>query len=60
MSDGTIGHVEVRIGDSLIMISEAQGKEYKPMAAGIHLYIEDCDAIYKCALKAGAMSSIRA
>jgi PhnB protein len=54
--DGTIGHVEVRIGDSLIMISEAQGEEYKPMAARIHLYVEDCDAIYKRALKAGAMS----
>ena len=32
--DGTIGHAEIRIGDSLIMISEAQGEEYKPMAAG--------------------------
>ena len=54
--DGTIGHAEVRIGDSLIMISEAQGEEYKPMAAGIHLYVEDCDATYKRALKAGATS----
>jgi PhnB protein len=56
MPDGTIGHAEVRIGDSLIMISEAQEEEYKPMAAGIHLYVEDCDATYKRALKAGAMS----
>ena len=34
MPNGTIGHAEVRIGDSLIMISEAQGEEYKPMPAG--------------------------
>jgi PhnB protein len=38
------------------MISEVQGEEYKPMAAGIHLYVEDCDATYKRALKPGAMS----
>ena len=56
MSDGPIGHAEVRLGDSVIMVSDAQGEEYKPMAAGIHLYVEDCDAIYKRALDAGATS----
>ena len=56
MPDGSIGHAEVRIGDSLIMISDAQGEEYKPMVSGIHLYVEDCDAIYKRALEAGASS----
>jgi PhnB protein len=56
MPDGTIGHAEVRLGDSIIMISDAQGEEYKAMAAGIHLYVEDCDAIYKRALEAGATS----
>jgi PhnB protein len=56
MPDGSIGHVEVRIGDSIIMIADAQGDEYKPMAAGIHLYVEDCDLIYKRAIGAGATS----
>ena len=42
-----IGHAEVRLGDSVIMVSDAQGEEYKPMAAGIHLCVEDCDTIYK-------------
>ena len=45
-----IGHAEVRLGDSVIMVSDAQGEEYKPMAAGIHLCVEDCDTIYKRAL----------
>jgi PhnB protein len=56
MPDGTIGHAEIRIGDSVIMLADAQGAEYKPMAAGIHLYVEDCDATYKRSLEAGAKS----
>jgi PhnB protein len=56
MPDGAIGHAEVRLGDSVIMLSEAQGGEYKPMPSGIYLYVENCDAIYKRALEAGATS----
>ena len=56
MPDGTIGHAEVRIGDSVIMVADAQGEDYKPMAAGIHLYVEDCDVTYKHTLEAGATS----
>jgi PhnB protein len=56
MPDGSIGHAEVRIGDSVIMVANAQGDEYKPMAAGIHLYVEDCDVTYKLAIGAGATS----
>jgi PhnB protein len=37
MPDGTIGHAEVRIDDSVIMVADAQGEDYKPMAAGIHI-----------------------
>jgi uncharacterized glyoxalase superfamily protein PhnB len=40
------------------MVSDAQGEEYKPMQAGIHLYVEDCDAIYKRAMGAGTTSII--
>jgi PhnB protein len=38
------------------MVADAQGDEYKPMAAGIHLYVEDCDVTYKRAIGAGATS----
>jgi uncharacterized glyoxalase superfamily protein PhnB len=53
--DGTIMHAEVRIGDSMVMMSEAQG-EFKRMPAMIHLYVEDVDAVYERAIRAGATS----
>jgi len=56
MSDGTIGHAEILIGDSVIMVSEAISGEYKATKSGIHLYVDDCDTTYKRALKAGATS----
>ena len=53
--DGSVRHAEVRIGDSHVMMGEAGG-EWTPMPAGIHLYVEDCDAIYRRALQAGGTS----
>ncbi|HEX9871403.1 MAG TPA: VOC family protein [Candidatus Tectomicrobia bacterium] len=55
--DGTIMHAEVRIGDSAIMMGEAQG-EHKPMPGSIYLYVNDTDATYKRALQAGATSQM--
>ena len=40
--DGAIGHAEVRLGYSVIMVSDARGEEYKLMQSGIHLCVEDC------------------
>jgi uncharacterized glyoxalase superfamily protein PhnB len=59
MPDGSIGHEEIRLGDSVIMLSEALGGEYKPTTAGMHLYVENCDATYQRALKAGATSTMQ-
>ncbi len=53
--DGTVLHAEVRIGDSIIMLGEAQG-EWKPMPATLYLYVKDVDATYARALRAGATS----
>ena len=53
--DGKIGHAEVRIGDSVIMLGEA-GDHWKPMPCSIYLYVQDTDAAYKRALEAGATS----
>jgi PhnB protein len=55
--DGTIMHAEVRIGNSIIMMGEAQG-EHKPMPAALYLYVNDADATYKRALQAGASSTM--
>jgi len=54
-ADGTVKHAEVRIGDSVMMISEARG-ECKPMPAAFYLYMSDVDAVYQRALAAGATS----
>ncbi len=54
-ADGTIKHAEVRIGDSVVMLSESKG-EWKPMPGAFYLYVSDADAIYKRALQAGAVS----
>jgi PhnB protein len=56
MPDGKIGHAEVRIDDSVIMIGDAREETWKAMPSSIYLYVADCDAIYKRALEAGATS----
>ncbi len=53
--DGTIRHASVRIGDSVIEMGEAHGP-YQPMPTAIYLYVEDADAWYGRALRAGATS----
>ncbi|EQB63038.1 MAG: hypothetical protein RBG1_1C00001G0617 [candidate division Zixibacteria bacterium RBG-1] len=53
--DGSIMHAEVKIGDSTIMLGEARG-EWKPMPASIYLYVNDADATFRKAIKAGAVS----
>ena len=53
--DGSIMHAEVKIGDSVIMLGEARG-EWKPMPASIYLYVNDADATFRKAIKAGAVS----
>ena len=53
--DGKIGHAEVRIGDSVIMIGEACDG-HKASSATLHVYVEDADAVYNRALKAGGTS----
>jgi len=51
--DGTISHAEVRIGDSVVMMGEANAQS-KPMPTMLYVYVEDVDAVYKRALQAGA------
>ncbi|HXZ80901.1 MAG TPA: VOC family protein [Terriglobales bacterium] len=53
--DGVIQHAKVRIGDSVIEMGEAHG-EYQPVPATLHMYVQDCDALYERALGAGAKS----
>lgn len=51
---GNVMHAEMKIGDSTIMLGEAT--EDSPTAAILYLYVEDADAVYRTALKAGGES----
>jgi len=50
--NGEIMHAEVKIGDSIVMMSDAMGG-YEPMPMVLFLYVEDADAVYDRALQAG-------
>jgi uncharacterized glyoxalase superfamily protein PhnB len=50
-----IGHAEMRIGDSLVMLGDAHG-EHGPRQAMLYVYVDDADATYQRALAAGATS----
>ncbi len=54
-ADRTVMHAEVRIGDSLVMLGQAGG-QWKPVAAALYLWVDDVDATYARALRAGATS----
>ncbi len=47
-------HVEVRIGDSMVMIGGSEEMPFPETPAVLHLYVPDVDAVYKRALQAGA------
>lgn len=53
--DGRIGHAEMRVGDSVIMLADVPQAE-EPTRAMLHLYVEDADATYRRAVARGATS----
>jgi PhnB protein len=60
--DGKIGHAEIQIGDSLVMLSDPfpqastrTPKELGGTTASVFLYVEDVDAVVKRAVDAGAI-----
>ena len=55
--DGRLSHAEVKIGDSMVMLSQGSGP-WQPKPMSLYLYVEDCDAWYRRAMEAGADSTI--
>jgi PhnB protein len=60
-SEGKVSHAEIKIGDSIVMISEenASNELRSPQAlhgstVSIFLYVDDVDPVFKKALSAGA------
>jgi PhnB protein len=52
--DGTLGHAEVWIGNRVLMMFDAK-EEWPETPAFLTLYVEDCDAVHRQALNAGAV-----
>ena len=62
--DGRVGHAELAIGDSLIMLADEMPEMgiVGPKAIGgspvtLHVYVEDVDAVFETAKQAGASST---
>lgn len=53
--DGLIAHAAMRIGNALIEMGETHG-DWQPMPSNLHVYVDDVDATYARALRAGATS----
>lgn len=61
--EGRIGHAELEIGDSVVMMADenpeidARSPEhYGGSPVSLMVYVNDCDAVYKRALSTGATS----
>jgi uncharacterized glyoxalase superfamily protein PhnB len=50
--DGRIRHAEVRIDDTIVMLSDS-AEGWPPVPAHVHIYLPDVDAAYARALAAG-------
>jgi uncharacterized glyoxalase superfamily protein PhnB len=57
-SDGTPAHTELRVGDSVIMLSEAKG-DRPATPVMLYIYVEDVDAAFERALTAGGQMVTR-
>ncbi len=59
--DGRIGHAELEIGDSVVMLADENPQiqafgpaHYGGSSVSLLIYTEDCDAMYRQAIAAGA------
>lgn len=57
LPDGNIIHAEVTIGDSTIMLGQAN-QQYPPRPSTTYLYVDDVDGTFRRALEAGGKSLV--
>ncbi len=62
MPDGKVGHAELKIGDSIVMMADEMDhpdaiakspRSLGGVTSGLCLYVEDCDAMFNRAVEAG-------
>ena len=58
--DGRVGHAEIRIGDTVVMVADEHPdhdahapRKFGGSPVGLHLYLEDVDAVWSRATAAG-------
>lgn len=51
--DGSVGHAEVTIGDSILMLFDAKD-DWPAIPSLLNLWVDDCDAVHDAAVAAGA------
>ncbi|MFZ0640338.1 MAG: VOC family protein [Candidatus Acidiferrales bacterium] len=56
MPNGKIMHAEVKVGNSMIELSDGN-EQYGPSPVALHYYVDDADATYARAIEAGAVST---
>jgi uncharacterized glyoxalase superfamily protein PhnB len=54
-SNGKVMHAEVRVDDTIIMMTDGE-EGWPPIPSHVHVYVMDVDETYQRALKAGATS----
>jgi PhnB protein len=52
-----IMHAEISIGESVIMFADAT-EQFNKQTAGLFIYVDDCDSVYKKALDNGGISAM--
>ncbi|MFW6066912.1 MAG: VOC family protein [Myxococcota bacterium] len=53
MPDGSIGHAELMVGDSVLMLADGGG-DWPATSALTCLYVENCDEVFNRAVEEGA------
>lgn len=53
--DGTVMHASVRIGDSVVMVSDGT-ENFPSFPVWLHVYVDDVDATFRRALDRGGVS----
>lgn len=53
MPDGSVGHAELQVGDSILMLASS-GEQWPGTPSLTYLYVEDGDAVFRRTVEAGA------
>ena len=52
--NGKVFHAELKLGDSVVMVGQASGKDYPARQGNTYVYVADVQKVYDTAIKHGA------